>query len=107
MKGDQLVSASIKSVVLDTVTTFLQDFSDAIAVGDRARAAVAAARVSQMGLSMFEFFGSGADAISLTHEDRIACHEAAIVVRNLMEKNLDKWYADSRTAADKAKLHFN
>ncbi len=107
MRKDEGLSESIKSTVLDTAATFLQDFADAIAVGDRTRAAVAAARVSQLGLSMFEFFGAGSDSISLTVEDRVSCHEAGVVVRNLMEKNLEAWYQRSKTVAEKAKLTIN
>lgn len=106
-KRSKPLTDSIKSVILDTATTFLQEFSEAIQVGDRARAAVAAAQVSQLGLSVFEFFGAGAQSISLTTQDRVACHEAAIVVRNLMEKNLEAWYEKSRDLAETAKLTIN
>lgn len=107
MKPKKSISDSITSTVLDTLTTFLQDFTKALAVGDMRKAAVAAARVSQLGLSVFEFFGSGGEALCDCLEDKVACHEAAIVVRNMMEKHLDAWYQDSKSVAEKANLKIN
>ena len=71
---------------------FLGEFKDAVTVGDRHGAALAASKLSQLCLTGFELFKAGCDAITEGEGEKVACHEAAIVVRNMMEKHLERWY---------------
>ncbi len=101
------MSDTILATVHDSMAAFLEDFSNHMAVGDRMGAAVAAAKVAQMGLSTFELFDSGSGSLCITDEETARCHEAAIVVRNYMEANLEAWYAESRTDDEKRRLSLN
>ncbi len=101
------LSATIRNDIQATLTTFLGDFGVAMATGDRITAAVSAARVAQLGLSIFETFGSGCEAICLSDNDRLACQAAAQVVRDVMEKRLDEWYEAAKTDQEKALLAMN
>ncbi len=101
------LSATISKDIQDTLVTFLQDFGSAMATGSRQAAAVSAARVAQLGLSVFETFGSGCEAICLNDEDRLACQAAAQVVRDVMEKRLDEWYNAAKSDKEKAYLSIN
>lgn len=94
------VSAELISRYSSATECFFQEFMDAVLLGDRIGAALASARIAQVGLSMFELFKAGADNLVLSTEENVKCHEAAIVVRNVLDKHLDKvhaMYTDQRT----------
>ncbi len=86
-----LVVVDIKKRFLSAAECFLGEFVDAAVAGDRMGAALASARLSQLGLCMFELFSAGASTLAGTVEEHKACHETAILVRDLLEKSLEKW----------------
>ncbi len=102
---------ALSGEIIDTIqmalASFLEDFANGMTLGDRKHCCVAAARVAQLGMSVFEIFDSGSEAMCLTADDRAACHAAAVVVRDYMEKNLETWYENSKTVAERAKLLIN
>ncbi len=101
------MSDAILATVHDSMASFLEDFSNHMATGDRMGAAVAAAKVAQMGLSTFELFDSGSGSMCITEADLRLCHEAAVVVRNYMESNLEAWYQTSKTDEEKRRMALN
>ena len=103
---EESLSREIRSTIEASLTTFLNEFSGHMAVGNRPKAAVSAAQVAQMGLFIFEVFSSGAEAICASDADAEACNAAATVVRDVMERNLERWYNDSLTDVEKGS-HLN
>ncbi len=105
------MAAGVTKTIVESVKaafeTFLDDFTKTVMVGDRVGAAIASSQISQLGLSIFEFFGAGSESLCTTTVERTQCHEAAIVVRNLMDRNLETWDALSRKAMSEANQDLN
>ncbi len=94
----RLLAKDIKDKFAAAFDCFMGEFLDATHAGDRVGASLASARLSQLGLTMFELFGAGASTCAENDKEHRACHEAAIVVRNMFEKSLDEW--SRRSASD-------
>ncbi len=70
---------------------FLLEFRNAALCGDRLATAAASAKLAQVGLSMFEFFGAGAEGLTENNVEGFETHEAAILVRDVLEQSLAAW----------------
>lgn len=107
MRRDRKLSEKIQASIMGTITALLKDFGVAMASGDRRMACITSARLSQFGCSVFEIFGSGSEALCMTHQDKDACRQAAVVMRELMERNLESWYVDSLPEQEESRLRMN
>lgn len=86
------MSRDICTFFASCVDCFLGEFKAAILAGDRTAAVTATGRLSQIGLSMFETWSAATEAMAGSDSDQRSAHEAAILVREMVEKEMEKWY---------------
>ncbi len=105
--ADRELSRYINDTIIGLTTDLLTKFAAAIRSGDRVAASLESARVSALGLSLFEFFASGVDALIVGKAEQDACKVAANGIRDLMEKHLEDWYKKSGDAIRVARAGVN
>lgn len=58
---------------------------------------IAAARLAQLGLNMFNFFGSAAEVIQSGMADQEACGAVSEVVVNMVSRKVESWLESAET----------